>query len=86
MLPPRITSGLTVNQEEGKVPPRNLCPFSSVADLKKAIVSSSLDDALTEFEVAPIKASTLADLGTSFCGVPPAELSPATLLHEEEDQ
>jgi hypothetical protein len=85
MLPPRITSGLTVNQV-GKVPPRNLCPFSSVADLKKAIVSSSLDDALTEFEVAPIKALTLTDLGTSFCGVPPAELSPATLLHEEEDQ
>jgi hypothetical protein len=60
--------------------------FSSVADLKKAIVSSSLDDALTEFEVAPIQASTLADLGTLFCGVPPAELSLATLLHEEEDQ
>jgi hypothetical protein len=60
--------------------------FSSVTDLKKAIVSSSLDDALTEFEVAPIQASTLADLGTSFCGVPPSELSLATLLHEEEDQ
>jgi hypothetical protein len=27
MLPPRITSSLTVSQEEGKVPPRNLCPF-----------------------------------------------------------
>jgi hypothetical protein len=60
--------------------------FSSVADLKKAIVSSSLDDALTEFEVAPIQASTLTDLGTSFCGVPLAELNPTTLLHEEEDQ
>jgi hypothetical protein len=60
--------------------------FSSVADLKKAIVSCSLDDSLTEFEVAPIQASTLTELGTSFCGIPPAELSPATLLHEEEDQ
>jgi hypothetical protein len=60
--------------------------FSSITDLKKAIVSSSLDDALTEFQVAPIQASTLADLGTSFCGVPPAKLSLATLLHEEEDQ
>jgi hypothetical protein len=60
--------------------------FSSVTDLKKAIVSSSLDEDLTEFEVAPIQASTLADLGTSFCGVPPSELSLATLLHEEEDQ
>jgi hypothetical protein len=60
--------------------------FSSVANLKKAIVSSGLDDALTEFEVSPIQASTLANLGTSFCGVPPAELSPATLLHEEENQ
>jgi hypothetical protein len=59
---------------------------SSVTDLKKAIVSSSLDEDLTEFEVAPIQASTLADLGTSFCGVPPSELSLATLLHEVEDQ
>jgi hypothetical protein len=60
--------------------------FSSVTDLQKSIVKSSLDDALTEFEVAHIQASTLADLGTSFCGVPPLELSLATLLHEEEDQ
>jgi hypothetical protein len=60
--------------------------FSSVTDLKKAIVSSSLDEDLTEFEVAPIQASTLADLCTSFCGVPPSELSLATLLHEVEDQ
>jgi hypothetical protein len=60
--------------------------FSSVTDLKKAIVSRSLDEAHTEFEVAPIQASTLADFGTSFCGIPPSELSLATLLHEEEDQ
>jgi hypothetical protein len=60
--------------------------FSSVADLKKAIVSCSLDDDLAEFEVAPIQASTLAELGSSFCGIPPAELSPATLLHEDEEQ
>jgi hypothetical protein len=60
--------------------------FSSVADLKKAIVSGSLDEDLTEFEVAPIQASTSADLGTSFCGVPPSELSLATLLQEVEDQ
>jgi hypothetical protein len=60
--------------------------FSSVTDLKKAIVTSSLDEDITEFEVAPIQASTLADLGTSFYGVPPSELSLATLLHEVEDQ
>jgi hypothetical protein len=54
--------------------------FSSVADLKKAIVSRSLDDALTEFGVAPLQASTLVELGSSFCSIPPAELSPATLL------
>jgi hypothetical protein len=60
--------------------------FSSVADLKKAIVSRSLDDDLAEFEVAPIQASTLAELGSSFCGIPPAEVSPATLLHEDEEQ
>jgi hypothetical protein len=60
--------------------------FSSVADLKKAIISCSLDDALVDFEVAPIQASTLAELGSSFCGIPPAEVSPATLLLEDEDQ
>jgi hypothetical protein len=54
--------------------------FSSVADLKKAIVRSSLEDSLAEFEVAPVPASTLVDLGTSFCGAPPSELSLATLL------
>jgi hypothetical protein len=60
--------------------------FSSVTDLKKAIVSSSLDEGLIEFEVAPIQAPTLVDLGISFCGVPPSELNLATLLHEGEDQ
>jgi hypothetical protein len=60
--------------------------FSSVADLKNAIVSCALDDALVEFEVAPLQASTLAELGSSFCGIPPAEVSPATLLPEDEEQ
>jgi hypothetical protein len=60
--------------------------FSIVTDLKKAIVSSSLDEGLIEFEVAPIQAPTLVGLGVSFCGVPPSELSLATLLHEEENQ
>jgi hypothetical protein len=26
----------------------------------------------------------LAEFGSSFCGIPPVELSPATLLHEED--
>jgi hypothetical protein len=60
--------------------------FSSVTDLKKAIVGSSLDESLIEFEVAPIQDPTLVDLGISFCGVPPSELNLATLLHEGEDQ
>jgi hypothetical protein len=59
---------------------------SSVIDRKKAIVRSSLDEGLIEFEVAPIQAPTLIDLGISFCGVPPSELNLATLLHEGEDQ
>jgi hypothetical protein len=60
--------------------------FSTVTDLKKAIVGSSLDEGPIEFEVAPIQAPTLVDLGVSFCGVPPSKLNLATLLHEEEDQ
>jgi hypothetical protein len=60
--------------------------FSSVDDLKKAIISSSLEESLAEFEVAPIPTPTLVELGHSFCGVPPTELSIATILHEEGDQ
>jgi hypothetical protein len=60
--------------------------FSSVTNLKKAIVGSSLDEGPIEFEVAPIQAPTLVDLGISFCGVPTSELNLATLLHEGEDQ
>jgi hypothetical protein len=59
--------------------------FSTVTDLKKAIVGSSLYEGIIEFEVAPIQAPTLVDLGISFCGVPPLELNLATLLHEGED-
>jgi hypothetical protein len=60
--------------------------FSSVTDLKKGIIGSSLDEGPIEFEVAPIQAPTWVDLGISFCGVPPSELNLATLLHEGEDQ
>jgi hypothetical protein len=57
--------------------------FSSIFDLKKAIVSCNLEESLAEFEVAPIQTSTLVDLGTSFCGVPPSELNLATMLPDE---
>jgi hypothetical protein len=57
--------------------------FSSVDELKKAIVRSSLKESLAEFEVAPIPIPTLVDLGHSFCGVPPAELNIGTVLSEE---
>jgi hypothetical protein len=59
---------------------RKSISFSSVADLKKAIISSTLEDGLAEFEVAPVPASTLVDFDTSFRGAPPSELSLATLL------
>jgi hypothetical protein len=60
--------------------------FSTITNLKKAIIGSSLDEGIIEFEVAPIQAPTLVDLGISFCGVAPSELNLRTLLHEGEDQ
>jgi hypothetical protein len=58
--------------------------ISSVADLKKAIVSRSLEETLDEDEVAPIPTPLLVELGHSFCGIPLMELSPATLTPEDE--
>jgi hypothetical protein len=58
--------------------------ISSVADLKKAIVSRSLEETLDEDEVAPIPTPLLIELGHSFCGIPPMVLSLATLTPEDE--
>jgi hypothetical protein len=58
--------------------------ISSVADLKKAIVSRSLEETLDVDEVAPIPAPLLIELGHSFCGIPPMEMSLATLTPEDE--
>jgi hypothetical protein len=60
--------------------------FSSVIDMKKAMVSCNLKESLAEFEVAPIQTPTLVDLGTSFCGVPPSQLNLTTMPHDEQDQ
>jgi hypothetical protein len=59
--------------------------ISSVAALKKAIVSRSLEDNLDEDEVAPIPAPILIELGQSLCGIPPLELNLATLTPEDEE-
>jgi hypothetical protein len=59
--------------------------ISSVAVLKKAIVSRSLEDNIDEDEVAPIPAPILVELGQSFCGIPPMELNLATLSSEDEE-
>lgn len=59
--------------------------FSTVEDLKAAIVSKSLDEDLEEVEmIEPIQAVTLVGLGNSFCGVPPEEMTLATLSQDEE--
>lgn len=52
--------------------------LSTIEDLK------GLEDELDAVDVEPIQAVTLQDLGISFCGVPPMELSLATLQPEEE--
>lgn len=59
--------------------------ISTVEDLEAAIVTRSLEAEMEEVEVEPIQACNLVELGTSFCGVPPMELSIATLLPDEEE-
>jgi len=45
--------------------------FSTVEDLKSAIINRSLDSDLDAEDIEPIQAVTLFNLGTSFCGIPP---------------
>lgn len=61
--------------------------FSSVEDLKSAIVTRSMEvasDASEAVEVVPIEISTLVGLGNEFCGVPPMELNKTTLQPKED--
>uniref|UniRef100_K4A297 Uncharacterized protein n=1 Tax=Setaria italica TaxID=4555 RepID=K4A297_SETIT len=59
--------------------------LSTVEDLKSAIISQSLEyDPDVEY-VEPIQADTLFLLGTSFCGIPPEELTDAGLHYAPED-
>lgn len=59
--------------------------FSIVEDLKSAIINRSLDSDLEAEEIEPIQAYTLVDLGINFCGIPPEELTAATLNPASED-
>ena len=49
--------------------------ISTVEDLNTAIINRSLDSEMVANEVEPIPIFTLIDLGVSFCGVPPGELT-----------
>lgn len=59
--------------------------FSTVEDLKSAIICKSLEADLEVEDVEPIQADTLLLLGTSFCGIPPEELADADLQHTPEE-
>lgn len=59
--------------------------FTTVEDLKTAIISSELEDIQDDEVVEPIQARVLADLGTSFCGIPPMEIEDAGLLQTPKD-
>lgn len=58
--------------------------FSTVEDLKTAIIGRSLDEDMEAEMIEPIDAIALVNLGSSFCGVPPEELTLATLDPAEE--
>jgi hypothetical protein len=59
--------------------PNKSVSFSTVDDLKTAIISRSLEEVMEDIVVEPLQIASLVELGTSFCGVPPEELSEATL-------
>lgn len=63
---------------------RRTVTFSEVADLKKAIVSRSLEEDMEEAVVDAIPAAILVELGNSFCGIPPMELSLSYLQNQDE--
>jgi hypothetical protein len=69
--------------------------FSTVEDLKKAIVLGNLNELMEEVEAQnddgeeeaqveadPIPIHMLMDVGTDLCGVPPEEITPAALLDD----
>jgi hypothetical protein len=64
---------------------RKTVSVSTFADLKKAIVCRSLDEDMDIEEVDQIESPLLVEFGTSFCGVPPGEMTLATLQSEESD-
>jgi hypothetical protein len=51
--------------------------FSTVEDLKAAIITRSLDTDMEAVDVEPIQANTLFSLGMDFCGISPEELADA---------
>lgn len=59
--------------------------FSTVEDLKSAIINRSLDSDLEAEDIEPIQAITLVELGSSFYGIPPEELSIAMLNPAPEE-
>lgn len=72
-----------LRRKKGEI--KKIVYFSTIEDLKTAIISRSLDEDLEEAGmIEPIQAVTLVGLGSSFCGVPPEELMLATLNHEDE--
>jgi hypothetical protein len=60
--------------------------ISTLPDLKNFIINKALDKELEAVYIDPIPTDTLVELGLSFCGVPPMELSLATIQPEESDQ
>jgi hypothetical protein len=59
--------------------------ISAVEDLRTAIVSRSLEEDMEGIEIEPIQAPILVEFGTFYCGVPPMELSMATLCPEDDE-
>lgn len=65
--------------------PKKSISISTLSDLKKAIVSRSLENVLQDAEIEPIPISTLVELGNSFCDIATMELNNTTLSPKDEE-
>jgi hypothetical protein len=65
---------------------RKSVSISTLPELKNIIINETLDKELEAIDIDPIPVDALMDLGLSFYGVPPLELSLATIQPEENDQ
>jgi hypothetical protein len=59
--------------------------FSTVENMKIAIINRGLDTEMEAADIEPIQSEVLLNLGSTFCGIPPEELADADLTQSSEE-